>query len=387
MARLLFLVPGPAPPPSRAALSKFCHIGGHLVDVIVPTWFSSEEGFRRHFPNSRFPLVDLGLARYWIVLLFRVPRVLRKVVRAWSYVSSGVRLNRRGKGFDAIICYGANSVGLAGLLLSILLQRPLFLEIPGVPTKAFVLDRERPGAGSQVKRIMSLAVLRLILLRCAGVCMRYPDQVPETWLRRVPNRVVSHGFVPVSQIAGRGSKTSEPYVLLMGTPWYLKGADILVRAFVIASAKIPDMRLRIVGYNPEPQRLRMMAGDDTRVSIEPAVSRDEAIRLIQGCSIFVLASRTEAIARVMLEAMACERPVIAAEVDGIPFYAKHECNALLFRPTDAAALADCLVRLWTDPVLARRLGRQAKRDVMERWNEQSHADAWGRLLAGYGIRQ
>ena len=56
------------------------------------------------------------------------------------------------------------------------------------------------------------------------------------------------------------------------------------------------------------------------------------------CRVFVLPSRTEAMGRVLIEAMAMGKTCIASAVDGIPHYVRDEDTGLLFRSGDAA---DC----------------------------------------------
>ena len=59
-----------------------------------------------------------------------------------------------------------------------------------------------------------------------------------------------------------------------------------------------------------------------------------------GCSLFVLPSRTEAMGRVLLEAMACKKPIIASNVGGIPEIIKDGYNGLLFESENVDDLAE-----------------------------------------------
>ena len=58
--------------------------------------------------------------------------------------------------------------------------------------------------------------------------------------------------------------------------------------------------------------------------------------------------------RVLLEAMAAQKPIIVSAVGGTPFYVSDQENGLLFRSEDPADLAEKLVRLLTNPDLAAR---------------------------------
>jgi glycosyltransferase involved in cell wall biosynthesis len=95
-----------------------------------------------------------------------------------------------------------------------------------------------------------------------------------------------------------------------------KGFDLLLRAF--ASAAPADARVVIAGggdYLTELQGLAAELGVSERVHF--LGHRDDGPDVIAGCDVFVLGSRTEGMANVMLEAMAAGVPVIATDVSGV----------------------------------------------------------------------
>ncbi len=81
------------------------------------------------------------------------------------------------------------------------------------------------------------------------------------------------------------------------------------------------------------------------------------------CSIFVLASRSEAMGRVLLEAMGAKKPIIASRTSGIPHYVRDGRNGLLFESENSADLTEKIVRLVQDPLLQRRLGESGFRNA------------------------
>ena len=95
-----------------------------------------------------------------------------------------------------------------------------------------------------------------------------------------------------------------------------KGFDILLRAF--ARAAPHDARIVIVGTGEQLPELRALAaslGIADRVCFLGA--RSDAANVLAACDIFVLSSRNDSMAFVMLEAMAAGTPVIATEVAGV----------------------------------------------------------------------
>jgi glycosyltransferase involved in cell wall biosynthesis len=64
----------------------------------------------------------------------------------------------------------------------------------------------------------------------------------------------------------------------------------------------------------------------------------------------------EPFGRVILEAMACRKPVVGARAGAVPEIIDEGKTGLMFPPGDAEALADAIIALLSDPATARRLG-------------------------------
>ncbi|HEX5726814.1 MAG TPA: glycosyltransferase [Longimicrobiaceae bacterium] len=107
--------------------------------------------------------------------------------------------------------------------------------------------------------------------------------------------------------------------LLLGGAGHLtrrKGFDLLLEAF--ARAALPHARLVVAGEGPALAELRERAaalGVGERVHW--LGHRDDVPRVLAGCDLFVLSSRNEGMANVMLEAMAAGTPVVATGVSGV----------------------------------------------------------------------
>jgi glycosyltransferase involved in cell wall biosynthesis len=82
---------------------------------------------------------------------------------------------------------------------------------------------------------------------------------------------------------------------------------------------------------------------------------------------FVLSSLREGLPNVLLEAMALEVPVVATRVAGIPRLIQDGFNGLLVAPDSIGDLTTALARLARDGELRRRLGREGRRTVEDRY--------------------
>src|SRR5690606_20549363 len=108
----------------------------------------------------------------------------------------------------------------------------------------------------------------------------------------------------------------DPYILLVGAPWYLKGVDLLVDAFTGLMADYPNVRLRLRGHYPDRTALMALIAGNERIEILKPVLNQKALEIIAGASVLVLASRCEGMGRVLIEAMAAGVPVVGSDVGG-----------------------------------------------------------------------
>ena len=76
--------------------------------------------------------------------------------------------------------------------------------------------------------------------------------------------------------------------------------------------------------------------------------------------IFVLPSLNEGMGRVLVEAMAAGKPIVASNVGGIPDLVAHDHNGLLVPPGDEKALAAAILQLINDPEKAKMMGQRGR---------------------------
>jgi glycosyltransferase involved in cell wall biosynthesis len=152
-----------------------------------------------------------------------------------------------------------------------------------------------------------------------------------------------------------------------------KGVDVALKAM----AQLPeDVVLWVAGQGPEQGPLRVLADDlglghrvrflGHRRNVEP---------LLQAADCALCPSVwAEAAGLVNLEALACGLPVVASRIGGIPEFIEDGRNGFLFAPGDHGELADRIRRLYEDPELRYRMGREARSIVDERGSTRSLLD-------------
>lgn len=150
--------------------------------------------------------------------------------------------------------------------------------------------------------------------------------------------------------------------------FHKNGVEYLVRAMPAIAAQI-DTEAVLIGDGPERPRLEKLAaelGVADRVRFLGARAHDDMPGLLSSGDVAVFPSLMEATSVAALEAMACEVPVAASRVGGLPEIVDDGVGAL-FEPADPASLARTVVELLTGGQLS-SLGRAARRRVVEQWS-------------------
>ena len=110
------------------------------------------------------------------------------------------------------------------------------------------------------------------------------------------------------------NKQSVPTVGMMYSTIYWKGTDIALKAFSLAAAKIPNLRLVAFGTGAPSSELPLPT--NTEYVIQP--DQDQIKDYYSKCDVWLLASRSEGFGLPIIEAMACRTPVISTPVGGAP---------------------------------------------------------------------
>jgi glycosyltransferase involved in cell wall biosynthesis len=163
-----------------------------------------------------------------------------------------------------------------------------------------------------------------------------------------------------------------------------KGSPVLVRALARIAAGRPEAHLVLAGdgdhegVRREAERLGVADRVETRAWLSPA----DVAGLLRTASVFALPSRGEGMPMALLEAMAHALPVVVTPVGGIPDLVREDVHGRFVPPDDPEALAEALDALLADPVRARELGREGRREVERRAAVPVVAEQVERVLLG-----
>jgi glycosyltransferase involved in cell wall biosynthesis len=141
------------------------------------------------------------------------------------------------------------------------------------------------------------------------------------------------------------------YLLCIAAQNEKKGIDVLIRAFSKIKEYDPAIELLLLGDGPlrkEHERMAQSMGIANRVRFLGDRGRQDVVKLLHACELFVLPSRAEPFGIAIIEAMACRKPVVATRVGGIPEIIEDGKSGLLVEPDDPDALSKAICRLLDD---------------------------------------
>ncbi|GMV02716.1 MAG: glycosyltransferase family 4 protein [Burkholderiaceae bacterium] len=179
---------------------------------------------------------------------------------------------------------------------------------------------------------------------------------------------------------------TRPFILAVGNLQPRKNLERLLQAFARLREECgPGLELVLAGQvswrghrvEQEAQRLGLLGN----VRLTGYVSQDELVALYNRALVFAYPSTFEGFGLPVLEAMACETPVLTSNVSSLPEVAGEA--ALQVDPFDVAAIADGLKRLVEDTSLRVRLialGQQQVRRFDWRRTAEATADVYERAL-------
>jgi glycosyltransferase involved in cell wall biosynthesis len=262
-------------------------------------------------------------------------------------------LIQKGK-IDLVSSYDPLSIGLAGLIISFIHKAKFCPAVNGVYTSPAQWIDGPDGLEKRIKKAMYPIIMRLVLKHADGIRLLFETQIDM--FKNVTQNKVIHAFPPFVPTDRFKNLREEKEILFVGIPFKLKGLDILIKAFKRVSPGYPDWRLKILGWYPDPKELNDAINGHPKIYHHKAIPYEEMPEHIGSCGIFVLPSRSEALGRVLIEAMAAGKPRIGSDVEGIPSVINDGVDGFLFETGNADDLAGKMDMLIGNRELRRKLG-------------------------------
>ena len=308
---------------------------GHEVRIVAPPESRIfAEARRRGIPALAAPIARKGVRGLW-----SMRRVLSE---RWAGVVNS---------------HSSTDSWLAALAL---------LTLPGAPQLVRTRHVSTPIPGH--------ALNRWLYRRAAAHVVTTGERLREQVMREagldamrvtsVPTGIDLERFAPGSRVEARarlGLPADAFVVGIVATLRSWKGHRYLVEAV----AGIREAMLVMVGDGPGADNLRAQVkalGIERRTRMPG--NQDDVVPWLRAFDVFALPSyANEGVPQAIMQAMACEVPVVSTPVGSIDELVREGDTGLFVQPRDAPSLRAALQRLWADPDLRLSLARRAHEHV------------------------
>jgi len=306
-------------------LRELIRHGGVQAQVVapVPWYWSARSANKRFAAMAATPLretrsgIDVRHPRY--VTIPKVGMTVAPFLLALGARSALRSVQREGFDFDVIDAHYYYPDGVAAAMLAHWFGKPLVVT----------------ARGTDVNLIPNYTLPRLLIQWAArqakasiGVSSALVDRMKQLAidpgrLHVMRNGVDPQRFCPHEPAEMRKALgiTGSPVILTVGNLHEHKGQALVIEAFAQLRQRHPHATLLIVGEGPDGTALRQRAAAlnmAQAIRFVGQVPNAELAQWYSAADVLVLASSREGWPNVLLEAMACGTPVVAAAVGGIP---------------------------------------------------------------------
>lgn len=341
---------------------------GHKIGVIYPHFVPIYEAFKsKHLFPEDFVEYDSGIPtlRYnsftWLPML---PHG-----KAFLFIRKGLQLFKSylsnfGKP-DIIHAHGAIYAGALAASIKKKYSIPLTITEHSSDT---VLGNIKKWQLLHLRNAYRAADIKIAVSPQCGQKLQNIYREWSTDWYCLPN-IIDNQFIKKSESKIKKGINNLFIFLTIGNLVNIKRHDILLCAFSKAFEQNNEVILHIGGEGPLKNQLVKLSQKlriSKRVKFLGRLNRDEVVRSMQGCNVFVSSSSYETFGVALIEALACGKPVIAVN-EGGPKFIVNKNNGLLVPSNDIDFLSEALVEIKNsykeyNPELIRK-------DCIQRFNE------------------
>jgi L-malate glycosyltransferase len=147
-----------------------------------------------------------------------------------------------------------------------------------------------------------------------------------------------------------------------------KGQRHLIEAARLVVRQMPDVRFVILGEGELREALeRQVREHRLEKHVFLPGFRTDVLGCMKSFDLFAMSSVTEGLGTVLLDAMACEKAIVATRTGGIPEVVEDGVTGRLAAPRDHAAMAHLILALLGDEAMRRQMGKAGLARVQARF--------------------
>ncbi|MHC4205685.1 MAG: glycosyltransferase family 4 protein [Planctomycetota bacterium] len=162
-----------------------------------------------------------------------------------------------------------------------------------------------------------------------------------------------------------------------------KGQTLLAQAAASLAEEFPDANYLFIGKRHSQKAESIEYEKSIRLTFREAGIenrlfclgfREDIPAILNQVDLLIHTARQEPLGRVLLEAASCGKQIVATEVGGTAEILTDDVSAILVPPDDLDELTAAIRRMLTDNELRIRLGRQARKSVIEKFSLPAAAE-------------
>lgn len=352
----------------------------------------------------------------------KLPRLLQKLSYLLAMLVMGWTLWRQRQYYDVLHVYQLNFLTLLAAILCRAAGKSMLVAVrsagSGSSTSshdktsllAGPLDATTPwlqvdGRVNAKSDLEVLARMGKPVVRFLSSLLHSKYAIAVVLSSRMKSSLAEHGFNPIDmQLIPNGVDITrfnpahvdtsidgrEQVAVCVSKLRYEKGIDVLLQAWCLVHQQAPQAQLIIVGDGGLRFQLEYLAkalGIANSVEFT-GLQSDIPAQLHRG-TLAVLPSRWEGMPNALLEAMACGLPSVATRVSGSEDIIQHGVNGLLVESEDYRDMAQALLTLLHDPLLAQKYGQAARKTIERHYSLQQITDRYVELyqrITGHGCQ-
>jgi L-malate glycosyltransferase len=171
---------------------------------------------------------------------------------------------------------------------------------------------------------------------------------------------------PDAALERRLAPAGEAVVMHVSNFRPVKRVHAVLDVFMRIARAVPA-RLVLVGDGPDRASLEQRVTEERLDSVVFAGEQQDLVSWLSSADLFLLPSSQESFGMAALEAMACQVPVVASRVGGLPEVIADDETGFLREPDDLDGMAECGIAVLGDRAWHERIGAAAALSVRTRF--------------------
>jgi len=207
------------------------------------------------------------------------------------------------------------------------------------------------------------------------------NEIDATRSFYIPNCVWEERVEKISQNSKSNAKKklfendNQFIAICTGEVKYRKGQDLIIENLKLICEVIPNFKLIILGRQNQAFVVELKSSLkklDLEKKVEFVSHQPNAMEYIYAADVLLQPSRSEALPRTILEAMALKTPIIASDVDGIPELVEDNTSAILFSLSNIDKMIEGIHSVYSNDSFRVQITENAHKRYWDYFSRENH---------------